>query len=175
MADGVPITAGIGTTIATDDISGTHYQIFKLAFGPLNTGTLVEAGVGLPVAVISTVGPASSAPLFISPGLKTTEQLTRAAISFASSGDNTVVAASASNKFRLYAILLTVATPVAVKLGEGGPTYWTGAMTLSAGGGIVLAQQGEPHFITSAVNKAFLINLSAAVQCSGVVWYTLVP
>lgn len=30
MADGVAITAGAGTTIATDDVGGVHYQRFKL-------------------------------------------------------------------------------------------------------------------------------------------------
>lgn len=33
MADNVPITAGSGTNIATDDISGAHYQRVKLADG----------------------------------------------------------------------------------------------------------------------------------------------
>jgi hypothetical protein len=51
MADNVPITAGVGTTIATDEIGSIHYQINKLAFGPLNTATLVESGTGLPVNV----------------------------------------------------------------------------------------------------------------------------
>lgn len=49
MADNVPITAGSGTNIATDDIGGTHYQILKLAYGPLDTATLVTDTVGLPV------------------------------------------------------------------------------------------------------------------------------
>lgn len=179
MADNVAITAGIGTTIATDQIGGAHYQWMKVGFGVDGSVTFVNAANGLPVEVVAgtviITGPAASAPVFVSPGLKTTEQLTRAAISCASSGDNTIVAASGSNKCRIYAMLFTVATPVAVKIGEGGPTYWTGAMTFGSGGGLVLGQQGEPHFMTSAVNKTVLINLSAAVQCSGVVWYTLVP
>lgn len=59
MADNVPITAGSGTSIATDDISTVHYQLVKLAYGPLNTATLVEATVGLPVTL--TDGPSTSA------------------------------------------------------------------------------------------------------------------
>lgn len=42
MADGVAITAGAGTTIATDDIGGVQYQISKQAFGALDTATLVS-------------------------------------------------------------------------------------------------------------------------------------
>lgn len=49
MADNVPITAGSGTNIATDDVGGTHYQIVKLAYGPLDTATLVTDTVGVPV------------------------------------------------------------------------------------------------------------------------------
>lgn len=33
MADNVPITAGTGTNIATDDIGGTHYQRVKISIG----------------------------------------------------------------------------------------------------------------------------------------------
>lgn len=33
MADGIPITAGSGTTVATDDTGATgHVQLFKLAY-----------------------------------------------------------------------------------------------------------------------------------------------
>lgn len=171
MADDVAITAGTGTAIATDEIGGRHFQLVKQAFGPVDTGTLVQASVGLPVQPQTGLG---ATPFPLTPGLKITEQCTRVAISFANAGDNQVVAADAANKIRIYGILLIVDAPVSVKLGEGGPTYWTGAMKYGAGGGIFLAQQGEPHFMTSAINKAFLINLSAAIQCSGVLWYTSV-
>lgn len=36
MADNVEITAGSGTVIATDDISGVHYQIVKIGLGAAN-------------------------------------------------------------------------------------------------------------------------------------------
>lgn len=49
MADGILITPGTTTTVATDDIGGTHYQIFKQAFGALDTATLVSATSGLPI------------------------------------------------------------------------------------------------------------------------------
>lgn len=50
MADNVVANAGAGgSTFATDDIGGIHYPIEKLAFGPLDTATLVTAAVGLPV------------------------------------------------------------------------------------------------------------------------------
>ncbi len=44
MADGVPITAGSGTTVATDDCGGGgHAQIFKLAISANGDATLVPA------------------------------------------------------------------------------------------------------------------------------------
>jgi hypothetical protein len=33
MTDNVPITAGVGTNVATDDVSGAHYQRVKLVDG----------------------------------------------------------------------------------------------------------------------------------------------
>ena len=50
MADGVPITPGVGATIATDDISGLQYQRVKLILGAdgVNDGD-VAAGNPLPV------------------------------------------------------------------------------------------------------------------------------
>ncbi|MGH9766100.1 MAG: hypothetical protein ACREAB_01595 [Blastocatellia bacterium] len=53
MADNVAITAGSGTTIATDDISGVHYQRVKLVDGTLDgTGAIPgDATNGLDVDV----------------------------------------------------------------------------------------------------------------------------
>lgn len=57
MADNVAAfggSAGTSFTFATDDIGGIHYPIHKVAFGALDTGTLVTASVGLPVNVLNT-------------------------------------------------------------------------------------------------------------------------
>lgn len=158
LLDDVPITAGIGTSIATELIGGRNIQLVKPTFGIAGAFTDVSG----------------AAPFPIEPGLKLTEQCTRATFSFSTAADNQVIAADAANKIRIYGLLFTVDSPVSVKLGEGGPTYWTGAMRFGAGGGLFLSQQGEPHFMNSAINKSFLINLSAVVVCSGVVWYTSV-
>jgi hypothetical protein len=49
MADGVGITAGLGTTIATDDVGGVHYQRVKLVDGTADSSALIpgEANRGL--------------------------------------------------------------------------------------------------------------------------------
>jgi hypothetical protein len=43
MVDDVDITAGSGTTIATDDVSGSHYQLVKLADGTPDSSAVVAA------------------------------------------------------------------------------------------------------------------------------------
>jgi len=53
MADNVAITAGTGTSIATDQVGSDHYQLIKVAFGVLDTATLVSSSNGLPVNVLN--------------------------------------------------------------------------------------------------------------------------
>jgi hypothetical protein len=48
MADNVAITAGSGTTIATDDVGGVHYQVVKPAYGAADSATLVSTTNPLP-------------------------------------------------------------------------------------------------------------------------------
>ena len=55
MVDNVSISAGTGTSIATDDVGGVHYQITKQAFGALDSATLVTAAVGLPVSHVGAL------------------------------------------------------------------------------------------------------------------------
>lgn len=56
MADNIELnSASGGAIIAADDISSVWYQISKLAFGPLNTATLVTASVGLPIQEVAAM------------------------------------------------------------------------------------------------------------------------
>lgn len=50
MADNITLNAGSGgSVLATDDVGGVHYQIGKMAFGALESATLVVLTNGLPV------------------------------------------------------------------------------------------------------------------------------
>lgn len=66
MADNVPITAGSGTNIATDEVSGTleHIQLFKLAVSADGSRTLIPAdatnGILVDVSRITGALPAGS-------------------------------------------------------------------------------------------------------------------
>jgi hypothetical protein len=46
MTDNVEVTAGSGTTFATDDVGGVHYQKVKLAIGASDTAVLISPGAG---------------------------------------------------------------------------------------------------------------------------------
>jgi hypothetical protein len=52
MTNNVAVTAGAGTSIATDDVSNVHYQVVKLALGDEDVATRVTATNGLPVEVL---------------------------------------------------------------------------------------------------------------------------
>lgn len=168
LLDDVAITAGIGTAISADLIGGVYVQRNKLIHGidGVSAGDVALTN-GLPVQPMTAGG---STPFPTVAGFKTTEQYTRAVVSCAASGDNIIVASVAAQFVRVYGLLLLVDIPVSVKLGDLTPAFFTGAMKFSAGGGLFLPAYGEPYFIT-AVGKGFNINLSAAVQCSGVIWY----
>lgn len=100
-----------------------------------------------------------------------TARLTRAAVSFAASGDNTVVAATASQTIRVMRMLLIPNGLVGVTMKDGAGTSLSGAMQLATSAPLQFPLDAEPWFITTAGN-AFIINLSGAVQVSGVVYYT---
>ena len=50
MADNVAITAGSGTTIATDDVSGVQYQRGKVAVGADGSATDVSSAAPMPTS-----------------------------------------------------------------------------------------------------------------------------
>lgn len=51
MADNVAITAGSGTSIATDDIGGVHFQRLKVTWGPDGTANDADVASGKPLPV----------------------------------------------------------------------------------------------------------------------------
>lgn len=59
MADDVAITAGTGTTIATDEIAGRHFQRVKNTYGGDGTATDVDATHPMPVQIGDTTNQAN--------------------------------------------------------------------------------------------------------------------
>lgn len=61
MADNVPVTAGSGTDIATDDVAGVHFQRVKLVDGTADSDAVIagDATNGLDVDVTRVPAPLS--------------------------------------------------------------------------------------------------------------------
>lgn len=104
-------------------------------------------------------------------GQSTTSPFSHAAISFAASGDNTIVVGVALQTIRAFRLVFVVsgATNIIIKNGAG--TNLTGAMAFTANGSFAVDDSSIPEFITSAGN-ALIINSSNAVQVSGYIDYT---
>lgn len=95
---------------------------------------------------------------------------TGATISFSSSGDNTVVAATAAQSIRVYRMTFVVSADTVITIKDGAGTSLTGAMTFFAGGAYVLEWSDVPWYTTTAGN-AFIINQTGTAQVSGRVEY----
>lgn len=78
MADNVAITAGTGTTIAADDISGVLVQRVKTTWGPDGTmnDTDVASGKPLPVQLRTSTGTATPLPALGTAGTASSDVIT---------------------------------------------------------------------------------------------------
>ncbi|MDP2319561.1 MAG: hypothetical protein Q8O42_09525 [Acidobacteriota bacterium] len=158
MADNVDITPGSGATISADEIGGTvKVQRVKPQHGADGSATDTSFAAPLPVSfgVPATRGNYSFAQ-----------------INAASSGNNSIVAATGGQTIRVFAWCFIAEGTVKVKWRDntlGADLH--PAQQFYAGGGIVIDPIGEPILVTGA-GGALDLNLSAAVQVSGWVLYT---
>lgn len=155
MADDVAITAGVGTTVATDDVGSRHFQRVKLDIG--------GDGVSTPVIITS--------PLPVQHQLNTTD-LTEVALNIAASGDNQIVALTAGQIIRVWAFWLKVngAAGVSLKFRSAANDLHP-ALPFNDKDGWVMSFMSRPWF-TCTIAEALQINLSAAIQVSGRIYYT---
>lgn len=200
MADGVQITAGTGTTIATDDIGGIQYQRVKVTYGDDGSATDVSStnrlpvDVGASVAVTGTFWQATQ-PVSLSslPALAAGTNLVGAAVTAAnvstlydgttaltpkfatiaasSSGNNTLVAAVTSKKIRVLSVAFVANGAVNAKFQSGASgTDLTGLFYCLQGGGAVLPPNPTGWFETAA-GTLLNLNLSGAVAVGGCLTY----
>lgn len=96
--------------------------------------------------------------------------LLRLPINFSASGDNSIIPADSINRIVVHRIWLVCAgaTNLTFKDNLASPA----AVPMAANGGLTFDATGEPWLVTD-VNTAFIIGSSAAVQVSGMVYYTL--
>jgi len=160
-ADNVAITAGSGTTIATDDIAGVQVQRVKPTWGADGTATDTQIAQPLPVQATFETSQMSSVGAIITPKF--------ASISVSSSGDNSIVAAVTSKKIRVLSYVIVADAAVAAKF-RNGTTDVMGAASLSANGGIAAPFNPAGHFETAATTVLNL-NLASAVGVRGHLTY----
>ena len=102
--------------------------------------------------------------------------ISRAAISAATSGNNTLVAAAGAGiKIKVLAMILVVSGDVDVRLESGaGGTALTGVISLAADGNGFVLPMATPgyHWLETGANALLNLELSAAVQVSGCLVYT---
>lgn len=109
-------------------------------------------------------------PVTSTPALAAAALSTRAAINAASSGDNTLVAGTGGQTIRVHKLFLVTSGAVNIKF-RSAATDFHPALPLQSGGSFVLDFDGDPWFVTTPAD-ALVLNLSAAVQVSGVLYYT---
>jgi hypothetical protein len=158
MADNVAITAGSGTSIATDDVSGTHYQRMKLVDGTLDSTTAIAAGGGLEAAALRvTVASDSTGVLSVDDngGSLTVDGTVTAnagtgsfTVAQATAGNlnATVVQATAANLNATVTGFSTVGGAAFVKITDG-----TNTAVVNANGGLEVTG-GTSHAATDAGN-----------------------
>lgn len=99
-----------------------------------------------------------------------------AAISGATNGNNTLVAAQGAGlKILVHSMFLVAAAAVSVKFqSAAGGTDLTGAMPLAANSGFSLGFSQAGHFAPTAANALLNMVLNGAVQVSGALCYTAI-
>jgi hypothetical protein len=134
-------------------------------------GHVTVDNASLPVTGTVGLGTGSNVVGQVDLDLPTTARTTQASISAATSGDNTLVAGTAAQTIRVHRIFLVCNAAVNIAFKDGAATALTGTMNMLANGSFTLDMATDPWFVTTAGN-AFVLNLSAAVQVSGRVYYT---
>lgn len=164
MADNFVANAGSGgSTFASDDISSVQHTRVKVEWGA--DGVANDAAVAAPLPVQASL---ESNQIMVG-GVVVTPKF--AVIDFASSGDNTLVAAVSSKKIRVVSLFVVAAGTVNVRFESGaGGTALSGQMNLIANTGFVLNFNQAGWFETAATT---LLNmeLSAAISVDGALTY----
>lgn len=95
-------------------------------------------------------------------------------INFSTSGDHTVITATAgASPITVYGILLTVDGATAITFKDSAGTSFSGALLLTgSGSSLTLPLSASPWFPVGIGND-FIINSSNAVSVQGTVWYAL--
>lgn len=184
MADGIAVTAGTGTTVATDDcgVSG-HVQIIKLAFGANGDATIVGADAnGLDVDVVrapaaarttDSIAAAHQTDAIMNGLTALTPKFAKANVA-ASGTDTAVVVAVTSKKIRVLSFRLhagSTATNITFNTKPAGAgTAISELFALGANGGRAEAFNPCGHFETASGEGLSTTTGSGSTTGVGVVY-----
>jgi hypothetical protein len=165
MADNVAITAGAGTSIASDDIGGVQYQRTKLVWGV--DGTAVDASATNPLPV--TAPPASRATHSIAVAAQTDAIMVALATVtpkfftetvVASDTDEELIAAVATKRLRIIALVVHCGASATTVTFESSTSTRIHKVPAGANGGQVLPPN-EWGWFQTAVGESLTVTTSA--------------
>lgn len=97
-------------------------------------------------------------------------------MNFAASGDNIVIPAATNYKIRVHKIWFQTQADVNMKFRDGvGGTFFDAVAVMMGLAGTWTMEFDRVQQWRTGKSKAFVINLDAAVQVTGRIWYTLIP
>ena len=167
-ATAVPVTGTITAVTAITNAlpSGTNL-LGKVGIDQTTDGTTNKVSLGSDTV---TVDLGTNNDVTVSSG----KTILRAAISGASSGNNTIVGAVADKKIKVLSVCLVATAAVTVRFESGADgTALTGVMSLDAKSGFVINAPADPnmHWFETGVNTLLNMELGGAVQVSGFMTY----
>lgn len=174
MTDTVPITAGAGTSIATDDIGGVHYQRVKVTHGGDGVADDVSAAAPLPVTAPAATRTSHSIAVALQ-----TDALMNALTSLtpkffsetvgASDADEELVALVASKKIRVLALAVQCGATATDVTFESSTTTRKHKVPAGANGGQILPFNPVGWFETAAGESlTCTTGTGSSVEISGV-------
>lgn len=147
MADNVTLP-GTGDVIAADDVGGFKIQRMKPQIGP--DGSAADVSETRPMPTI--------------PGHPSTKVLTQVAIATTTSGDQTIISATAAQTSRIHKLVLTGSGATVLSIKSAASVRAT--LRFMGAWSLVLDFQGEPHFVTGT-NEAFILSPSTTINIDG--------
>lgn len=145
-----------GASVATDDVSGQHYQWFKLDVGPPNESIpITGSAYGVPVDVKRT----ESSQITLS-GIP--YEIKWVSINISGAGDSTVVPAVSGKRIRVISVVFTVEGGNLLLSVKSGPsTTVIPQMSFAARQLVDINRAPHGWFVETLTGQALVFNLSA--------------
>lgn len=173
MADNIAVSQGVGTTVATDDVAGVHYQRIKLVDGTLDSTAAIpgDAANGLDVDVtrLPALAAGTNAIGTVTDSITAATGITVKAAYIASQTAATVLTPTTGKKVVIDDIVISASGAGTVYLFDNtdsattciGPT-----LSLAANGGWTF--NAKKPFVSAAANN--VIKYTSGAGAAGSIW-----